>query len=169
MKTLKGEEWRDVIGYEGVYKVSNLGRVQRLKGYKCAGNRILRIKLNKGYPTLMLSKNGKTKRVSVHKLVTDAFIGPCPDGLEVNHIDHDRANARADNLEYCTRQRNIAYAVEQGRFRAGDRASLNSVIVKEIKELLRQGISVASIARNYGTSLGAISAIKSRRNWKYIE
>ena len=61
-----------------------------------------------------LSKNGKYKPTKVHKLVAAAFIGPRPEGLEINHIDGDHQNNAASNLEYCTQSENMKHAVRLG-------------------------------------------------------
>lgn len=95
------EQWRDVSGYEGIYQVSDLGRVKRIKTSKGtrAGRMLTRGPLN-GYPSVMLCKNGKPKRYYVHRLVAEAFLGRCPDGYLVHHKDEAPANAHLTNLEY---------------------------------------------------------------------
>ena len=105
------EEWREVKGYEGLYEVSNLGRVKSLMD--CNGQaRTLVLKVQKhrcGYQLVFLCKDGKMKGFVVHRLVATTFI-PNPDGLPcVNHIDEDKTNNRADNLEWCTAKYNINY------------------------------------------------------------
>ena|SRR5699024_1779494 len=105
------EVWKDVVGYEGYYQVSNFGRVKRV-GRSITGKngvtrywkgRILTQTTNPdGYPMCILSKNGKTNLFGVHRLVAIAFIAN-PDELPVtNHIDEDKKNNHIDNLEWCT-------------------------------------------------------------------
>ena len=108
----KGEVWRDVVGYEGLYKVSDRGNVfsvERLnsRGHKCGG-RILKPIYNRGgYLTFDLCKNGKVKTKSTHRLVAEAFI-PNPNGLpQVNHIDEVKVNNNVENLEWCDTSHNI--------------------------------------------------------------
>lgn len=105
------ELWRDIKGFEGLYEVSNLGRVRSLKDNNGQA-RILVLKVQKhrcGYQLVFLRKDGKLKGFVVHRLVAEAFI-PNPDGLpEVNHIDEDKTNNRVDNLEWCTRKYNMNY------------------------------------------------------------
>jgi len=109
------EIWKDIIEYEGLYQISNLGRVKRLrftngrldfekerilKPYKDGG---------KNYFIIRLSKNGKSKLYQVHRLVAQAFI-PNPDDLPiVNHKDENKENNRANNLEWCTQKYNVNY------------------------------------------------------------
>lgn len=106
------EIWKAVVGYEGLYEVSNLGRVKSLHYY--GGDRQAIIKQSKrtdGYMHIGLSKNGICRSLVVHRLVAQAFI-PNPDGLEmVNHKDEDRTNNNVSNLEWCTRSYNQLYSL----------------------------------------------------------
>ena len=112
------EIWKDMEGYEGLYQVSNLGRVRSLdRDVKYANGTvhhyegmIIKTKLNKfGYPYLSLCKNGKRWSARVHKLVAIAFI-PNPDNRPcVNHKDENKANNRVDNLEWCSKAYNNTY------------------------------------------------------------
>lgn len=99
------EIWKDVVGYEGLYKVSNLGNV-----YSCHVNRNLSIATRKdNYQFVMLRHNGKQRYKMVHRLVAEAFI-PNPDNLPVvNHKDENPSNNHMDNLEWCTWQYNATY------------------------------------------------------------
>ena len=100
------EEFRDVVGYEGIYKVSNLGRVKSLKFNR---ERILRGgKGIRGYLTVGLIKDGKQKTRRVHQLVAEAFLDhtPCGFKLVVNHINFIRHDNRAENLELDTTRNN---------------------------------------------------------------
>ena len=115
------EVWKDISNYEGIYQVSNLGRIKSLsreviKAYGATHKLSERIKKinsdNYGYQVVRLH-NGKGKTFKVHKLVANAFLGT-PDGLEVNHIDGDKSNNRVSNLEYCTRGENIKHAWDNG-------------------------------------------------------
>ena len=95
------EIWKDVVGYEGYYEVSNLGNVRSVDREMVMSNWVVQPRRAKpmakclntdGYLTVKLSKNGKSERIAVHRLVALAFI-PNPDGLsDVNHIDFDRTN-----------------------------------------------------------------------------
>lgn len=103
------EIFKDIEGYEGLYQISNYGRVKSLKNRQ--GNVQLlkqQVKPN-GYCQVSLYKNNKYGYFNVHRLVAIAFI-PNPNNLpEVNHIDEDPTNNRVDNLEWCTRSYNINY------------------------------------------------------------
>lgn len=116
------EIWKPVVGYEGLYEVSSLGRVRSLDRYDSNNHflkgRILRLCVDtKGYLKVGLSSNGKVKTYMVHRMVVEAFI-PNPDNLpEVNHIDEDKKNNRVDNLEMCDRKYNMNYGSRMDKVR----------------------------------------------------
>tara|TARA_R110000796_G_scaffold34762_1_gene89504 strand:- start:134 stop:613 length:480 start_codon:yes stop_codon:yes gene_type:complete len=100
------EEFRDIPNYEGIYQVSNLGRVKSLK---CNKERILKNGHNgKGYLHIMLSKDCIKKIRTIHQLVAEAFLGhvPCGHKLVVNHINFNRQDNRPQNLEIVTQREN---------------------------------------------------------------
>lgn len=127
LETLEEEEWRDVVGYEGLYQVSNLGRVKSLDriihqkanhyykvGFdRLAKGKVLRQGLSNGYPILDLCKNGKVKSYNVHKLVATAFIPNTNEYPVVNHKDECKSNNRVENLEWCTQRYNNEYSNTQ--------------------------------------------------------
>lgn len=106
------EEWRPVVGYEGLYEVSDRGQVRslprRLRG------RILRPGLSAGYPSVNLSVNGVGRVVKVHILLAEAFLGPRPDGSVTCHADGDRSNNVLSNLRYDTVSSNNLDTVRHG-------------------------------------------------------
>lgn len=104
------EEWRPVVGFEGLYEVSSLGNVKSL----CAGrwkSTMMRKPVPDvhGYQTVNLKKDGKYKNVKIHRLVAMAFLDNPNEWPEVNHKDEDKTNNRVENLEWCTRQYNQNY------------------------------------------------------------
>lgn len=106
------EEWKDIKGYEGMYQVSNLGRIKSLDRKDSRGNfvkgKILKTSLNgKGYRCLKLSKNGIRKPFRVHRLVAETFI-PNPDNLPcIDHINTIKTDNRVENLRWCTLKENM--------------------------------------------------------------
>lgn len=112
------EEWKDIIGYEGLYKVSSCGRIERQEFKQVLPNGAIGIIKkhfikpyigSNGYLYVQLCKNNVVKKYSVHRLVAIAFI-PNPNGYkEVNHKDADRTNTCVDNLEWCDRLYNVNY------------------------------------------------------------
>ena len=105
------EKWKQIAGYEGLYEVSNLGRVRSLWFGK---TRVLKPgKLRNGYLFVTLCKDGKRKHLLVHRLVAGAFV-PNPRNLEtVNHKDEDKTNNAASNIEWLSRADNVAYSCPQ--------------------------------------------------------
>ena len=119
VSTNNSEEWRDIKGFEGLYQVSNLGRVKSLPKYT----------YSKGYPQLRKERilnprgTGRTRKYlavkfndghqyKVHRLVAEAFI-PNPDNLPlINHKDENPLNNRVDNLEWCTNAYNVKYSAK---------------------------------------------------------
>lgn len=104
------EIWKPVVGYEGLYEVSNFGRVKALNYARRGKEEILKpILLKNGYYMVNLSKNNKKKQCYVHRLAAQAFINN-PDNMPcINHRDEDRTNNRVDNLEWCSYGYNINY------------------------------------------------------------
>lgn len=110
LNNLEGEEWRDIPNYEGLYTVSNMGRVKSLNYNRTKQEKILKQgKMKNGYLYVKLCKDKKMKTFLVHRLVANAFI-PNPNGYRcVNHKDEDKTNNCVDNLEWCTQKYNVNY------------------------------------------------------------
>ena len=122
------EEWRDVVGYEGRYQVSNFGRVMSLgTGQTHKQKKILRTTTSRGkYLIVALTKDGKTKSHTVHRLVAMAFI---PNGdktrTQLDHIDGDSFNNRSDNLRWCTGKENCQNPITLKRVSESKKGELN--------------------------------------------
>ena len=118
------EEWKDIIGYEGYYQISNLGRVKSLeREVKCAYNskrlvkeRIMKCNKDKdGYLLVLLAKESKNKYFKVHRLVGIHYIDN-PDNLpQINHKDENKQNNTVDNLEWCTNKYNNNYGTKNDK------------------------------------------------------
>lgn len=122
------EIWLPVVGYEGYYEISNLGRlrsVDRIVNHPKGGVVLIngiRIKTFSdpdGYPVGKMSKLDKRRFVRIHRLVATAFIPNPENKPSVNHINCIRWDNRASNLEWCTQQENVAYATKLGRMKGG--------------------------------------------------
>ena len=114
------EIWKDIKGYEGIYQVSNIGRVRSLdrwtEGNKCMfkRGRIIKPFDNKGYNNTSLSRGGVNKTFATHRLVADAFV-PNPYNLPcVNHKDGHKRNNVVENLEWVTYSQNTQHAIRLG-------------------------------------------------------
>lgn len=110
------EIWKDVGGYEGLYQVSNLGRVKRLKGKYMKSDKLLKqVKLDSGYIAVGLCKHNKAKNFRVHRLVAEAFIPNPEEKPQVNHINEDKTNNMVSNLEWMTAKENNNYGTRTQR------------------------------------------------------
>lgn len=168
------EEWRPIAEYEGWYEVSNLGRVRRVRtGPGTRGGDVLALlRHNQGYHSVALCRDGKPRSHLVHRLVAEAFVGPCPAKWTVNHKNGVKTNNRADNLEYCTRGENVAHAVRMGLcvrgFEAGRRKSpLTASQVSEIRRLYGE-YTQKELAKRFGVGQTAVSCIVRRKRWKVV-
>ncbi len=136
------EIWKDIYGYEGAYKVSNLGRIQSLLRKNTKGKILNPAKNNRGYLRLGLCFKGKIRYDSVHRLVAEAFI-PNPKNLpEVNHIDGNKLNNRVENLEWVTKGENQIHAYKTGlrkiteKQRQASRENIRIAITYKKKEVI---------------------------------
>ena len=152
------EEWKDVVGYEGLYKVSNRGEVKSLDRMihygvhgdpngKCfRAGRLLISGIQSGYMAVSLSKEGKTKRCLVHRIVAEAFI-PNPKHLpEINHKDEDKTNNSVENLEWCTKSYNINYGKRNSKCKNKFSKAVVGINIKD-KSVIRFG-SMREAAKN---------------------
>ena len=121
------ERWKPIVGYEGYYEVSDMGRVRSVthkmksgikhNNYVTSNGRILKqSKKRNGYFSVDLCKEGHIKTISVHRIVATAFCPKRVDDIEVNHINCDKSDNRACNLEWCTSSQNIKHAADNNLF-----------------------------------------------------
>lgn len=177
------EEWKPVEGWP--YEASNLGRVRRVGADRVCS---LQVQAGKGYLRAWLYRGSKKSRKlkRVHVLVAGAFIGPRPPGLEVNHKDGDKTNNSSSNLEYVTHGDNLRHAFRMGladrhryaRWAKAHRevyrgtrsvsARLNDEQVREIRRLIADGATQASVAARFSVARQTISLIALRRSWAHV-
>ena len=160
------EIWKDVPGHEGLYQVSNLGRVKSLRFGK---ERILKPTPDKdGYYQVDLWKGGEGKTNKIHRLVMLAFFGESD--LEVNHINGIKTDNRLENLEYCTPSENIQHALDIGLMAIGENHP-NSKLTRACVERIKyghQGMTQQAISEIYGIARSLVSVIRSGKKWKHI-
>ncbi len=170
------EAWKPVVGYEGWYEVSDIGRVRRVHIIPIdRTNRILKNQLNRynGYQHIVLSKNGVKKHQYIHRLVGQAFL-LVPTDKQANEINH-KNGVRTDNkvkiFEWVTRQGNVDNAIARGTAVRGERvggSKLTEEKVKEIRRACTRGEDYGELSARYGISKASITLIKQRKNWKHV-
>ena len=179
------EIWKPIPKYEGLYLVSNCGNVksvdrivslydprwQQVTCHKIKGqNRIPGIR--SGYPSLMLSKRGKTRSHDIHRLVLAAFVGPCPEGMEACHNDGNKRNNRVENLRWDTRRNNHHDKISHGTSLCGEknpRACLTEDNVKRIRKYWNTGCyKQRELGNMFGIAQVTVSQIVLRKRWAYL-
>jgi hypothetical protein len=151
---MNDEEWRSVVGWEGLYDVSNLGRVKRTAPARNghAPGACLRPPLDSsGYQHVTLYRPGEQRVFrKVHVIVALAFLGPRPPGLQVNHMDGNKLNNRASNLEYVTLQENMRHRQPWSPpHRAFFSGKLGPEEALEIRRLSATGLSQRALAARF--------------------
>ena len=170
------EEWRDVLGYEGYYRVSSLGQVMRVRGGMGAtAGRILKQKRpthHCDYLRIQLCRNDAKRTVQVHVLVAEAFHGKRPRGKLPNHKDLNKLNNHADNLEWLTRRQNTIHALRNGgRVKPtalhGTRNGRHKLIPEQVRIIrdLRGVVGQRDLAVLCGVSKSAIQWIHQGKHW----
>ncbi len=162
----KQYEWEPVPGYEGLYDVSDAGEIRRRGSVQC---RTLS-EHRDGYKKVLLHKRGRMKTFSVHRLVASAFVANPGRHPQVNHIDGDKQNNRASNLEWCSAQTNVRHAVATGLFGSmGERhhlAKLDRHAAEFVRLARSFGYSLKFLAGYFGVSVSTISSAATYRTWK---
>lgn len=155
------ETWLPIERYAGRYEVSDKGNVRNART-----GRVLRLRKDwDGYVRAGLSKNGKQRRFSVHRLVAEAFIGPCPEGLIVNHKNAIRSDNCVENLEYLCPRRNSADAAARRNRVGGYAGKLTLEQVERIRQRHYEGDSLAALANAFGVHKTTVSRIVNNVTW----
>jgi len=161
------DEWRPVIGYEGLYEVSNFGRVRSLKRKNTRG-RMLKGDRTGRYIRYRLSKEGDVKVFSGHRLTAIAFI-PNPNNKPcVNHIDNNRFNNTVLNLEWVTSKENSEHEVRKGRVRCGEKNNKAKLKETDIPVIRKSKLTLKELGKIYNVHFSIIHDVKKRSTWKHI-
>lgn len=167
--------WKPVRGYEDFYEVSDAGDVRRILGR--LGQPICRPckpTWSRGYARFILSVDKQKRTISGHKLVWEAFRGPIPPGLQINHMNGKKADNSISNLEICTPSENTRHAYQvlglPGRIHPSPgsrngRAKLNDRDIPEIRRLYESGMSQQKIADRFSVCQTSISRILCGKGW----
>jgi len=165
------EEWRDVTNYEGLYQVSNLGRVKSFPRPGNYGRNGIKISHNdKGYCWFCSSKNGKQKYLKIHRLVAMAFISNPNNYPQINQKIGINDDNQVENLEWCTHSQNIKHAFDTGLMRP-KKGYLNGMakITKEQVDLIRKlNFPQRKIANIVGLSQSTVGLVKRGLRWNNL-
>lgn len=175
------EVWLPVVGYEGSYEVSDMGRVKSLarriiRGdgkWQSIGERIMKQHPNgSGHYAVSLAHNGIRSTYKVHTLVLEAHCCPRPEGMECRHLDGDKLNNVLSNLVWGTHAENMRDSVEHGTRARGEnngQSKLTEESVREIHKLRRDGLKLRQIASIFGVGITAIYKILEGYTWSHVE
>jgi hypothetical protein len=171
------EVWKSVVGYEGFYEVSDQGRVRSLDRISRDGSFrqgvLLRRKTNLTYPCVGLSKDGKARYISIHRLVLLAFAGPAPDGMVGCHINGIASDARLVNLRWATASDNEADKKIHGTRHPtfGEHSGVARFCNTDIErmfDLEKCGEAQKDIAKYFDANPAQISMILSGKRWGHL-
>jgi len=175
------EIWKDIKNYEGLYQVSNWGRVKSLGNGKSNNSKervIQPIKSKYGYLQVGLHKNGKMKTFKVHRLVATAFLENQENKPEVNHIDEDKTNNSVENLEWVWHRDNCNHGTHNERVAKALTNGKQSKLVLQFTldgEFVREWSSIAECGRNGFYSSAVCNCCQGKKpqykgfTWKYKE
>lgn len=182
------EIWKPVAGYEGLYEVSDQGRVRtigrtvnrfykRTKRFRPTNYKSKLIYIGKnpvnGYLACVLHRKRKGRGFSIHRLVMTSFIGPRPEGYEVGHRNGNKMDNRLENLRYITPLENSAEKHLHGTMARGERqghAKLTEAQVQDIKTTLNgRTHGYQPLARKYGVNWVTIADIAKGRSWAWLK
>lgn len=168
---MEPERWRDVVGWEGLYRVSDRGRVSSARREGTRGG-LMRLSMGRGYLQAHLRGPGRRLLAEVHRLVLEAFVGPRPPGAQARHLNGDSMDNRVENLAWGTPAENAADRVRHGMQPRGSlsgTAKLTESDVAEILRLGRMGVPQGALGRRFGVSRACVRLILQRRTWRHVE
>ena len=159
------EQWRDVIGFEGLYQVSDFGNIKNAKT-----GLIKKLNFNKrlNRPQICLSKFDKTTTYYPHKLVMEAFVSKRPERMECCHADGDPWNNALTNLRWDNRANNSQDKFKHGTQKMGEKHPMSKLTVEKVLAIRQDTRIHRMIAIEYGVSQSVISEIKSRKSWAHV-
>ena len=166
------EQWKAVVGYEGLYEVSNMGRVMSFARSGTRGGILKQNLQGRGYPTVSLNRDDVAHTYNVHSLVLNAFVGPRPPDMEARHYpNQDRTDNRLCNLSWATKSINMHDKHEHGTWAGGarnPRTKLSETDIKDIFDLRRQGRTQQQIADQKRLTQVHVSEILRGKSWPHL-
>jgi len=171
------EIWKEIPGYEGLYAISDQGRVKRISlganGASKPGRVLKPRPMKNGYLRVGLGKNAQVKDQLIHRLVLLAFKNrPDSSDLQVNHINGNKSDNALNNLEWVTQSQNVRHSYDtlghKARGETNHMTHFTTDDVLQIRDLAQKGMGYAAIARLFNVTDGAIKKIVLRKTWAHI-
>jgi hypothetical protein len=176
------EEWRPVVGWEGLYEVSSLGRVRSLDRFVSSkprrdGTSSARLRYGQqlalcdgagGYLIVGLSRDGTVKTFYVHQLVCEAWHGTRPEGHQAAHGDSNRRNNRPGNLRWATRRENFDDRMAHGTWPFGEGNGNRKLTEEQVKAIRAWSGPLQAAADAFAVHIGTVERIRARKNWKHV-
>lgn len=160
------ERWRIIAGFEGLYYVSDLGRVRSVRRYKTPERILVPSRAGKGYCKVCLCRRGeKYIHRYVHELVLEAFVGPRPDGMEAAHNNGRRDDNKLTNLRWDTRAGNHADKIEHGTMCQGETHGRRKLTAPQVITIRASQGTLREIGDKFGVGPMQVHRIKTRENW----
>ena len=160
------EIWKYINGYEGLYEISNKGRVRNAEG------RILKARTqNKGYFYVTLHSNHKERKFTIHRLVAEAFIPKINGFNQVNHINGNKKDNSVENLEWCNQRLNYNHGMQKFLYSHNENhyfAKLTNEQVKTIPTLFKIGFTRTTISRILNVDSSSIKAIEKGISYREL-
>lgn len=171
------ETWKPIPEWEGLYEVSNFGRVKSLFNgrWNIYREKILSPRQNSsGYMTVILCRRGFRKTVHVGRLVLSAFVAKMPPDIQCNHLDGNTQNNSLKNLEWVNQSGNMRHRFDvlhrgnpRGEQHGNSRFTEKEIVA--IRRLKKNGITQLELSKLFGCSKSAIKHIVRRRSWSHVE
>lgn len=171
------ETWKPVVGYEGLYEVSDIGRIRSLDrrlrmryGSKLLPGKVLKPAVRKnGYQQIQFQVAGQPKKYAlIHRVVLEAFVGPSPDGCECRHLDGHKPNCRLDNLEWGTKLENMQDQYRHGTRIQGESSPHVKLTDAMCEEIFRSPKNGYELAREFGVTATAIYLVRNGYSHKHV-
>lgn len=166
------EEWRQIKEFP-MYEVSNFGRVRTTSNRSFIKNPpyLSATKSNSGYLRVSLKVKGVSHKKSVHRLVLETFKPTDNPNKVCNHIDGNKLNNYANNLEWVSRSQNLNHAVKLGLIKSGENSTsskLTNEQARRIKKLRKNGVSLEKIAKAFNVTIYTVSLVACGKTYRYI-
>lgn len=168
------ERWLAVVGFEGAYEVSDLGRVRSLDRIQCDGRRrkgriLMHQPRGRIYIAVHLYRQAKLKTYLIHRLVLEAFVGPCPEGMQSRHLDGNSKNNTVINLKWGSPLENHADKKRHGTTAIGESNNQAKLRESDVIEIRQSNDSGVRLSKRFNVTPAMVSSIRLRKNWVHVQ